>query len=348
MKNHIIGISVTMLSAIGLVIILAWTALKSSSYPNGFIRIWASELQELSSIEKERTVVGICGATPHTFYFKTNQPNRVWVTNHQLGNGRYLSLNIPSIKQLQLVFNMIVDSPYVDIMGGNGPIIIKTNLEGNFKSIHRFPTAVFSRSVKISSNSYAFRGFDTTIKKPVQIFIKGNPLTQDVVRQKNLNTGSMGHHILSDGYLNYDSKTHLLSYVSFYNNQMLCLDTNLNLVYSSRTIDTVSKYKTTVGIEKTNTRGTISNAAPIKIINLKGRVYNGQLYNVSSLLADNEKPGNFNLNSPVDVYDVSSGKYIYSFYIPHYRGEKIFDFKVLNDLIIVVYRNYIVTYRKLN
>ncbi|MEI9809093.1 MAG: hypothetical protein WDO16_15210 [Bacteroidota bacterium] len=270
-----------MASAIGLVSLLAWIALKPINQKNGFNRKFiATELSMLKAVEKDDIVIGIAGATGYHIYFKTKDPATLWVTDRNLENGKYITLSVPNNQRIASAFYTVVDSPTVHIMAGNGPAVIKADLNGGASSIKKFPTAVFTRAVVIGPNSYVFRGFDTTKKRVGQIFIKGNPFTGELVREKNItDKGKDAAGITTDGYLNYDAKTSLLTYSSYYRNQFFCLDTNLNLIYTGHTIDTVSTFQVEAGQVGTK----ITNTSPARTINSKSRVANGKLYIISKV-----------------------------------------------------------------
>jgi hypothetical protein len=340
-KKPLFLILAIMAVAIALVSMLAWVALSPIHQKNGFNRKFiTTELTMLDVAKKDETVTSMVGETPHHIYFRTHDPAKLWVTDIHLQGGKYISLmNVPNNMRVASLFFTVVDSPAVQIMAGNGPAIITTELNGGSPVISKFPTAVFTRAVTIGPNSYIFRGFDTANKKTIQVFMKGDPKTGELQKQRTLLNEEGG--IGSDGYLNYDKKTSLVTYVSFYSNKFYCLDTNLNLVYSGRTIDTMN----TVKIETGEVNNIITNVSPARKVNGRSRVANGRLYTLSKLQADNEKGNEFDRNNPVDIYDIKNGEYQGSFYIPGYKREKLIDFKVMDNIVVAVYKGYVGTYR---
>lgn len=337
------GILTIMLTAISMVASLAWISLREVNRNNGFTRAFSvTGLVQLNVKEKEKTIVGICGATPYHIYFKTADPARLWVTDNLLENGKYITLNIPNGARVSSAFSTEVDSPFVNVMAGNVPGIIKADINGGPPFLSRFPTALFTRAVVISNDTYLFRGFDTTEKLAGQIFIKGNTQTRELKRAPRIvDQGLDRAGISTDGYLNYDQQTGLLMFVSFYRNKFFCIDTNLNLIYASHTIDTMTNFQVETG-ESSNF---ITNTTPTREINDLGRASNGQLYNLSKLRADNEMTGRFSSNAVIDKYDIRTGKYNGSLYIPYYKREKISDFRIVGDKLLVLYRSYLILYQ---
>lgn len=342
-RNTLILIVAVMTIAISLVTLLAWIALHPIHLPNGFNRrIIKKELTLLHVSENSSNVNGVSGASQYRYYFRTIDPARIWSTDHSLQNSKLIQLRVPNSERIASAFYSVVDSPVVHIMAGNGPAIIQAHLAGYEPFISRFPTALFTRAVKISTNTYVFRGFDTTEKKAGQLFIKGNPKSGDIMRRKNITGNTIdAAGISTDGQLSYDASTGLLLYVSFYSNQVFCLDTNLQLLYAGRTIDTVSRPQVEIG----SAGNTVTASSPARVINSRSKVAEGRLYVVSKLKADNEDIEDFRNNAIIDTYDTPTGNYMGSFYLPYYKREKFTDFSVVRDKLVVVYKTHVAVYQ---
>jgi len=332
-----------MFTAICLVGSLAWVSLQKINSKNGFNRTFITRnLQQLKVADKDKTIKGISGSTPYHIYFKTSDPAKLWVTDSRLENGRFITMKIPNGPRVASAFNTVVDSPAINVLAGNVPGIIKTDLNGGDPFIKKFPTALFTRAVVIGNETYVFRGFDTTEKKAGQIFIKGNPHTMELVRAAGIiERGKDAAGISTDGYLNYDKQTSFLVYVSFYRNKFFCIDTNLNLIHTWHTIDTLSNLQ----VETGESGNQITNTSPAREVNTRGRVSNGHLFNISGLRGDNENTGSFGKNAVADIYELKNGNYKGSLYIPYYKREKIADFRVIDDKLLVLYSNHMILYQ---
>src|SRR5690606_22443648 len=118
----------------------------------------------------------------------------------------------------------------------------------------------------------------------------------------------------------------------YYIGEFLCSDTNLNLVYRAKTIDTVKN----VDIESKVKSSKIDNQSvqvlihskPPKIVNRYLTINDNKLYVLSRSISDNEHRSATKKNSSIDVYSIGKGKYLYSFYIPKYRNIKVQEFKI--------------------
>jgi hypothetical protein len=83
---------------------------------------------------------------------------------------------------------------------------------------------------------------------------------------------------------------------------------------------------------------------PPQMVNRIGAVWNGKLYLESMLKADNELPLDFAENTVIDAYSVTNGNYIASFYIPPYKGNKLYMFSIINKKLYAIYGKAVVVY----
>jgi hypothetical protein len=344
-NKHLVMVPVVIIAAIALVGVLAWKAMEPVNQKNGFTRYFAKTTQPMlyAVLEKETEIRDIAGLTDNNIYFYTNNPSQIVSTDTNLITRQRYSIKVPINNLDATLFNVVVDSPAVSILAGNSKVLIEANLNTNLVTKKKITNSIFTRSDKLSSNSYILRGFDSSIATADQIFIK---VTSDsgIVQKSTLITPIKNDAGLSsDGILNFDSKTSLLVYTFFYGNQFICMDSSLSVVYIAHTIDTTNMVRASAEIVSKDK--VMTNLKPKRLINTTSIVNGGLLYNASNLIADNESKIQFENNHTVDVYDIKSSKYIASFYIPKYKDEKMYSFRIRNGKLFVLYRNYIVAYR---
>lgn len=153
----------------------------------------------------------------------------------------------------------------------------------------------------------------------------------------------------NDGMLLYDHSTFKIFYMYFYRGEILTLDSNLNFQQIIKTIDTISttNIKTAL-IRKEGEKGksvlTVTTTAPPKFINAYITTNQNKLYAYSLLKASNETDTDFEQNQSIDVYDIKNGKYLYSFHIPKYKGQKLRQFKVIKNRVLAIYETFLVIY----
>lgn len=152
--------------------------------------------------------------------------------------------------------------------------------------------------------------------------------------------------LCADGMLRYDQEKSRLFYMYYYSGEILCLDTNLNLLYRSKTIDTVKIADVKMSkVNKKDMKTEVSQAKPPKMVNKNFIIYSGCLYVLSVLKADNEAKSMLSRSQVVDVYTAENGKYLYSFYIPKYQGKRLQDFRIKGDLIYGIFDSYLAVYK---
>jgi hypothetical protein len=338
-KKPLFLIPLIMAAAISLVSILAWVALRPINEKTGFSRKFiTNKLQQLNVIDKPKDVVDFAGNTDHHIYFKTIDPAKIYVTDNQLRDGHYITLKVPNNPKIASRFNCIVDSPTVYILAGNLPGIIRTQ-PGNTFSIYQFPGALFTRTALISKNSFALRMFDHVD----QVFVKGNPSTGELIKENNISEKNKDAGISTDGILVYDKESSSLFYTYYYRNEILCLDTNLHLIKKIKTIDINSSYLAKA--EEVKSQNIITSLTPKRLLNALSSVNKGYLFNNSRIKGDGETHDIFMHNSVIDVYNIKDGSFKSSFYIPAYKKEKINSFRVMNNMIITVCKNYLISYK---
>lgn len=343
-KSTLIGITLTMFSAILVILILYYISSQASKLPSGFKRTLLTSEPALQSVtEKNEDVTAIVGKTKDHLYFQTIHPQKLLRTDIDLKNPAFVNLNVIENDLTSAAFSTIVDSPLIHVMTGNTRSVYQGALNTNLTREYRVPDSIpFTRAVSISPSTYVLRGH---VKLKDQVFLKVNVQNGERLDEKNISEKNGDGGLATDGLLHYDSSTHLLTYVYFYGNQTLCLDTNLQLVYKGRTIDNTFDVQTEAAAVSNGKLTEYTNVAPSRIVNWESCVDNGKLYNNSMLQADNENPEAAASKSVIDVYDIKSGKYLSSFYLPRQNKEKLMRFKVFGDLLVAVYQHSIATYQ---
>ena len=340
-KKPLVLVPLVMIAAIALVAVLAWTAMKPINQKNGFDRKVIDVQLSIYSSMKNEGIIELSGATDHHVYFQSKDPSQLIVTDYSLKDRKDLRLRIPDNKKM-LTSNIYVDSPHISIMAGRIPLTIEGEINGINSAAYKFPGSLFTRSVRISEDSYIYRGFDTTLKTVDQIFLKGHPSRGTTVRERNISEQNNDAGISTDGILCYDQQSGLLIYTMHYRNQFLCLDTNLNLIYKGQTIDTFSN--AAINSELDAKQKLITALSPKRLINAACVATNNYLYNNSALRGDNEDVESFKKGSAIDIYHLKTGQYRGSFYIPAYKDEKVKKFNIVGNKLIALYKSNIVIY----
>lgn len=342
-KKHFIFIIGIFVGSILFFIFLVGNASIPNKEKNGFERRWLNESLSLNnSVKIDKAITRICGATANHYFLAGRNPQFLLLLNNNLQVTDTQFFNI-RVNEDILSRNMIfVDSPSVSLHAYNKSQVFSGKLNGFLIDSFRLPTGIVLRSDRISKNKIVTRSLDSTGEhQDFEIF--------EINRSKALYKSSIISSEESDGWdsdgqVKYDSSTKRLFYIQYYKNRFYCIDTNLNLVYKGRTIDTVQFNNITYKaiIEKDG-----SKLVPTKARVATNRsfwVNNGFIYVLSGLRADNESLNSFREASIFDVYSGSNGEYVGSFSIPNLSHGKLIDVLITKDEFLVLFSGYLASY----
>ena len=334
-----------LLGAACLLFFLVITAGHPNDSRNGFSRqglhgYKATYQHELAMGE---TLYKICGATRNHFYFTGRDPRIIHSANLRLQRLPPKTTPFPLTNQVLVAYDIKIDSPYVQLYANNLSTIFSSRLDHARIDSTRLPTRLFTALVPLSTHCVVVRAFDSSGEH--QLFKKiytgaAKPAIEDTLIEYHNDAG-----FSADGMLRYDSSTHRIFYIQFYQNRFLCLDTNLRLIYTGKTIDTTNSNPVlTRHLPTRPNKGSLMPAVPMHIINRACATDGRYIYIQSTLRADNELATEFEKNAVVDVYNISNGVYRRSFYIPDLHNEKVQNIFIANGILLASYTGYIASF----
>ena len=235
--------------------------------------------------------------------------------------------------------DIYLSNPYSDVI----------KFKGNNIESYKVKKLRFSSIKPVSENSIIGRAKSSENRDNHRELVKIDLKDDGANRKKYIIPKQVDGFFCSDGWLHYDKNNEKILYMYFYRGQVLCLDTNLNLEYKLKTIDTVTRAAIKVGLynDKLQDGSRVSRLTQITPSELTNRyltTYENKIYVLSGLKADNDLTSEFNENQPVDVYSLNNGKYLYSFYIPKYKGQGINFFQIKKNKIIAIFGTNLVTF----
>lgn len=145
----------------------------------------------------------------------------------------------------------------------------------------------------------------------------------------------------TDGILLYSKMLQKTAYVYFYRNQYVVADRQLSLEYRGQLIDTNSQAKIKIA---TLASGAHKLASPPVTVNKNAFLCGPLLIVQSGLPAKNELMDVWKTASVLDMYDLRSRTYRFSFYVYDADGEKARDFLVEGSGLYVLLGKKIVRY----
>lgn len=145
------------------------------------------------------------------------------------------------------------------------------------------------------------------------------------------------------GTLQYNPVLNLAVFVYSHRNEYLLLDTNLCLLDRGRTIDTFSVARVrSVHVQSGSNRQLI---APESQVNKYAFVSGPSLFVVSGLYTTRDDMRTAIHSSIIDVYNLHTRQYHYSFYLPDHEGNKFSSIALHGNTLYAIHDHYLKTFR---
>ncbi len=295
---------------------------------------------EAPAVAVDTVIIGrsyyVAGQTNHCLYFGSGKtPSRLIEFELSSGDTVHHVLSLDGdvyYRSLQVA----VDSPYFYMADGGTPFIYRGTTETRQAHLYR-DDFYFSKLLPYYATTMAVVAVshnENTIEKVVG---QDKPiLYRDILEEQGEGTFS------TDGMLVADHPVRRLVYLYFYRNEYLVLDTAMEIQFRGNTIDTISTANLVVKKTRNNT---YQLGAPPLIVNKGVSVDGDKLYVHSNLRAKNESVEDFERHAVVDVYDLSSGTYARSFYVPPLGEKNMRSFVVVGKYLYGMHDGQLVTYR---
>jgi hypothetical protein len=342
-RTAITIIVVATVSVAGIGLLLATSGILKENV-NSFLRLFPPHpILEEASYDLEVNSYYIAGTSSnHVYLGNYTAPLNLMILDGELNNRTDVQLAADGITEQKFwSVTVLVDSPYFFIHDGAVPKICEGHVNdwtakqmphvseyfldiapmggGRFfiKSLSKQRESILG---KISADSPYYEFKDNILKKQIDGFF------------------------CTDGTMAVNEDLGVMSYVYRYRNQFMVLDSNLTVKLNGNTIDTTSIAKISVSMKGPDSAFVLS--SPPLVVNSASTIYRSKLLIKSGLRARNEQPELAHRSSVIDVYDLSSGKYIFSFVIDHFQGiEKLRGFRAQNGRIFALFDRHIQTFK---
>ncbi|WDF45986.1 hypothetical protein PQ459_13870 [Chryseobacterium sp. KACC 21268] len=208
--------------------------------------------------------------------------------------------------------------PYFSVSDGKVPVIF----EGKLPSLKAYDTGIdrlyFSRFYMLGPKHYVFRTMLVKTKEN-ELGILNTDSKQYLLFPNVLQTQVDGVFD-TDGDISIDRQNKLIVYTHLYRSEMIKADFGLQNIQRRPTIDSSSR---TLLETKTLKSGQTKLIRSPNVINRAQTISGNRFYNISKIRGQDESFTDFRNKNVVDVYDASTQKYLYSFYIKNERRIKI-------------------------
>jgi hypothetical protein len=327
--------------SIGVVVVLAAISKDMRQQPGSFLREFPPHpALEAEVLNLKYNTYYIAGGTDHHLYLSNyTAPLHMIVANLTLKDTQHITLKVKAIEEQKFwAARVKVDSPYYYLADGTVPIVYRGNVKDWTAQRYAHDQAYFQDIVPLSAESFYIRALSNPGRQ--NILGKITTASPHVQMRKGILQKQVDGIFCTDGMMHYNKAQNELIYLYRYRNEYTIMDTSLNVLRKQHTIDTTTRAK--IKIETINSSGSTTFASPSHSVNKTSCISQNLLFVNSGLLAKNEPQKAHDNATVIDVYELSDGKYQFSFYIYNYGGkEKLKEFKVFGGKLFALFEENI-------
>jgi hypothetical protein len=235
-----------------------------------------------------------------------------------------------------------VSSPDFYFVDGTVPVIFSGKVNEWKNTFENKAKAFFSLVAPMDSVSFAVSARDSRTNENILGVLRiGDSASIELSR--DLLVKQIDGVFDTDGMLLYNKQLDRIIYTYFYRNQFLIAKNTLKLDYKGKTIDTISQAQIKVTYVSSEKASKLS--APPLVVNKSTATFGNYLFVHSGLMGQFENKETWKNSSVIDVYDLESNIYAFSFYIPHMGKDRMSEFYVYGDRLVCITGDYILTYK---
>ena len=311
---------------------------------NNFIRRFPNHLALLTNeFNLKYTSYYIAGLDQSTIYLaNVKAPLQLQLIDTSLQRQEIITIKLPKTDFVFRSVKVQVKPPYFYVSDGTVPCIFRGKVSDWKASLWMHGKAYFTHMEPVTPKKVAIRALSSKNHENILGTIDFQDNVEVHVSDELLEKQIDGVFD-TDGMLLYNDKLRKLIYTYYYRNEYLLVDDLLRLESVGKTIDTTSKAKITVAY--INSRKESKMASPPFSVNKNTATFGNYLFVQASLIGKYESFEMWDVASIVDVYDLVKKTYVFSFYISDKNAVKMSEFRVLDDLVVVLSGKYLSTYR---
>lgn len=323
---------------IGLFLSSEYVIKKENNFTRRFIK---HPIIEKKLLQLDNGFYYFAGFSNDNIYLSNQKyPQQLTTIDSSMKNKDVMSALIETEHPYQNIKQTVQDKHFY-IYDGSVPIIFQGKLGENTTQRISYKDAYFNDLKVIDSSHFAIR----TQVHPGNHLVLGL-LTLDRPQKLQLKTKILQKQIDGlfdvDGSMTYDAFGKKLFYTYTYRNQIIAMNSVMEIQELLKTIDTVKTAKI-----KTNklTDGTYKMTAPALKVNIRSVVYKNLIFIQSSLMGRHESRKAWEKADVIDVYNVDSKSYIGSIYLFKKDNHKLTDFIVTEKYLYTLHNNLLTQYR---
>lgn len=340
-RRHLQWVIICFAMSLGVVALLVAASKDLRQRPGSFLRMFPPHpVLEKQTLDIGHSSYYVAGGTPHTVYLGDyTSPLHVLAINLISLDTQHIRLNAEGIfDEKYWSLRVQVDSPYFYLYDGAVPRIFRGKVGEWYGHTSPKDNVYFTEMVPVGTAYYITKSIVNPEHEYQLCLVHQNPIGLEIKR--DLLKKQVDGIFCKEGRISFNQEHGIVTYVYRYRNEFLIMDTLLNVLQISHTLDTNFHSKIKVDTIQSSNRYTFS--APPFSINKFSFSAGNDLFILSSLLAKNEHKNMHKKASVIDVYNTLTGDYRFSFYIFHHQNKHITrEFAVFGDHLLALQGKYI-------
>ncbi|SDL16251.1 hypothetical protein SAMN04487898_115158 [Pedobacter sp. ok626] len=341
MKNSIFKLVGVMCIAILPILLLLYSyknQLEKKSY--SFTRKIIYPLERMDRVKLDRESYYLAGVASEEIYLANNYNTGWMLSFDQNLKQKKIKLNLSKanlVKDKGQYRAHISDGRFY-LYNGLGRSILSGTLEAWTAFNYPIFTPYFQDAVAMGAESIVFRYVNSRTGQNSILKTTYNDKLENI----NLLQKQVDGLYCTSGMLKYNKALNKLIYLYYYRNQILQIDTNLNLAAITNTIDPIDSVKFTSATIKSENK-MVQTSPPI-LVNAHCATWGNYLYVHSKVMGRREDNRKFDNAAVIDVYDLKLGSYLHSFYLHNQNKTAISDLLVDGNVLYTISGQYLNKY----
>jgi hypothetical protein len=267
-------------------------------------------------------------------------PLLVYKLNTQLTDGQKIQIKVDSIQFKKIGnYKLSVDSSKFYLFNGLSRSVLTGTTDEWKGEIESLNTPFFAQVAPIGNHSLVFRMIS---HRTGNNSLRKESRNKRLIDNETILEKQVDGLFCTEGNLQYNDKLKQLVYVYYYRNQILLIDTNLNLIKKIKTIDPIDSAKFTIDTLRSSNVVTFS--SPPLFVNPGSSLWGQYIFIQSKVMGKGEDEVLFTNSTVIDIYDLQKGTYLYSLYLPNLNHVPIRQFRVIDGYIFTMHDHSITRY----
>ena len=295
---------------------------KNNGFERQFMPVGVRVLAQETFIPEFRELIGTFDGR---YYLMGQNPSIIYSISEDLQTLDSIKLRLEYVPNFIPRFYGLLEYPLVHLLGGNAHTLITAHLEKDSVSVIPLSLPGFLGSpVLLDSDRFMLRVIDSASLDAY--FVSMDRAGQVIQEEQHLSRRLGDAGFLSSGQLRRDPVSGKLSYVHFNDHHWMSFEPDFQLHVRSHTIDTNAHVKTEILRHGKN----VNYKKPPLAVNAFSSAHGEVLHIRSRLRADNESQKAFGSHAVIDCYQILTGEYLGSYYLPQSNKHEVKQFYCLD------------------